>query len=281
MVIMLNTKSGLITELNLDKKMTYYNYVNEKIDVIRTVIDEKESKKYKSQVGLYYTVFADYLKEMEVLDKLNLVILNIFKKCLSYYNIKKTDIKKILIVGIGNSDIKSDSLGPSVVDKILVNNHLKNTKYKVSAIIPGVTGKTGIETFYLVDSINKNLKYDLVIIIDSLFSKSVFKINKTIQISTSGIVPGSGVGSNLLEISSNSLNTPVISIGIPTVVDFYSLAKEFIELNNMGENERFYKYLNNKKNNMIVSSKDINEEMEVMSFIISRAINNFFHLYKK
>ena len=69
MVIMLNTKSGLITELNLDKKMTYYNYVNEKIDVIRTVIDEKESKKYKSQVGLYYTLYADYLKEMEVLDK--------------------------------------------------------------------------------------------------------------------------------------------------------------------------------------------------------------------
>ena len=128
-----------------------------------------------------------------------------------------------LIVGLGNKKSTPDSLGPLVVDNIIITKHLTDLNLSdfrpVSAIIPGVTGTTGIETSDLIKNVINSVKPDFMIAVDALASSSVERVNKTIQMSDTGIHPGSGVGNSRKELSYETLNIPVISIGVPTVVD--------------------------------------------------------------
>ena len=123
------------------------------------------------------------------------------------------DQDDILVVGLGNVYVTPDSLGPKVVSDIDLTRHLlqyvpqymdENTR-PVSAIAPGVLGTTGIETLEIVRGIVDNIKPKLIIVIDSLASKSIERISSTIQLADTGIVPGAGVGNARNEISENTL----------------------------------------------------------------------------
>lgn len=149
--------------------------------------------------------------------------------------------KKILVVGLGNSKSTPDALGPLVIDNVLVTSHLfklgevEKGYSNVCSFKPNVTGVTGIETSNLVNNLVKFLNVDLVIVIDALAARSISRINKTIQITDSGITPGSGVGNYRDEISKKKLGVPVIAIGVPTIVDaativsdtFFYMIKQF------------------------------------------------------
>ena len=133
-------------------------------------------------------------------------------------HIEKQD--EILVVGLGNLYVTPDSLGPKVVQEIDVTRHI--IKYlpqyveegtrPVSAISPGVLGTTGIETLEIIKGVIDNVKPKMLIVIDSLASRSIERISSTIQISDTGIVPGAGVGNTRSEISKSTLGIPVIAI---------------------------------------------------------------------
>lgn len=144
----------------------------------------------------------------------------------------------VLVVGIGNTEITPDALGPKASSYILATRHIKGDLAKstgldklrpVSSIFPGVLGQTGIETSEFIQSIVNKLSPSCVIVIDALASKQTKHLGCTIQISNTGISPGSGVGNARPRISKESLNVPVISIGIPTVVDASTLAYDLID----------------------------------------------------
>lgn len=137
-----------------------------------------------------------------------------------------TEEHKVLVVGLGNWNVTPDALGPMVVENLLVTRHLyqlapesvEEGYREVSALSPGVLGITGIETSEIVVGVVEKSKPDFVICIDALASRALHRVNTTIQISDTGIHPGSGVGNKRKAIDKETLGIPVIAIGVPTVV---------------------------------------------------------------
>ena len=133
----------------------------------------------------------------------------------------------ILVVGIGNTEITPDSLGPKSADSVLATRHISGEIARsagldklrpVAVLSPGVLGQTGIEVGELIVSLTQSVETSAVIAIDALASRSLSHLGKTIQISDTGISPGSGIGNNRLSLTKSTLGIPVIGIGMPTVV---------------------------------------------------------------
>ena len=242
-------------ERALERRMG--NYITIDIKKIHNITEEKENK--------IIEVFSKELKS--IIDK----------------HVKPNE--EILIVGLGNSYSTPDSLGTKVVENIEITRHIKiylpnaidrNTR-SVSAITPGVLGTTGIETVEIVKGIVDNIKPKLVIAIDSLCSKNIDRINKSIQISDTGIVPGGGVGNRQAELSNDTLGVPVIGVGIPTVLDAATIVIDTLKVCDVSisEDEIVDKMkLNNF--NFIVTPKEIDSLIENMTTIVSEGINMSF-----
>jgi len=156
-----------------------------------------------------------------------------------------SDTQKILIAGLGNNYITADSIGPKALQKILITRHLKQQLpglydnlhlTEMSGIAPGVLGQTGMEAAEIILSVTEEIKPSLVIIIDALASRKISRLATTVQLSNTGISPGSGVGNHRQAIDSKLLGAKVISIGVPTVVDAATLSYDVLE--------EAYKYLN-------------------------------------
>ena len=169
-----------------------------------------------------------------------------------------------LIVGLGNRKSTPDCLGSISIDKVIVTKHFFDLNInvddnfsKVCTFLPGVVGQNGIETSDSIKAIVNNIKPDIVIIIDSLSSNTISRVNKSIQITDSGIFPGSGVGNKRKEISKDILGVPVIVIGIPTVVSGSVIVCDTIKY--MIKNYAYNKKLSNNKSLKLVS-KSVNYE---------------------
>lgn len=142
----------------------------------------------------------------------------------------------ILVVGLGNREVTADAVGPLTVDQLLVTRHLfpvereaseELKKYrKISALVPGVMAQTGMETMELLRGIVEETKPDIVLVIDALAARSPKRLNTTIQLTDTGISPGAGVGNNRKELNEETLGCSVIAIGVPTVLDAVTIAKE-------------------------------------------------------
>lgn len=200
---------------------------SENIRTIRVKITDKSGEEALGKpVGSYITIDVKNLKiaTNEDIEKIAQAV-NKELKVIINKHIKPEE--HILVVGLGNMQITPDSLGPKVIQDIDVTRHflhyapqyLEPNARMVSAISPGVLGTTGIETQEILKGIVENVKPKLVIVIDSLASKSIERISSTIQIADTGIVPGAGVGNERKELSQNTLGIPVIAIGVPMVVD--------------------------------------------------------------
>ncbi|KAB7708714.1 GPR endopeptidase [Bacillus aerolatus] len=142
-----------------------------------------------------------------------------------------------LVVGLGNSDVTPDALGPLACGEVMITRHLFELQpdeveegfRPVSSLIPGVMGTTGIETSDIVFGVVEKTKPDFLLVIDALASRSIERVNATIQIADTGIQPGAGVGNKRKEISEKTLGVPVIAIGVPTVVDAVSITSDTID----------------------------------------------------
>lgn len=224
--------------------------VSDSIRVTSVVVDDSLSKSINKKNGDYVTIEFEDITNYEDREKLKEVLTDELKNVLDKINIGDDD--NCLIVGLGNSSSTADSLGPKVISLVLVTRHLfeldtnvKDGIRNVAAISPGVMATTGIETYDIIVSLVDKIKPSFLIVIDSLASMSIDRINKTIQITDTGIHPGSGVGNNRHELSYDTIGIPVIAIGVPTVVESSTIVNDTIDF--------LFKHLSYIKNNYQVN----------------------------
>lgn len=221
-------RSDLIIESNLNLKKESYN--ENKINVDYVHLDkEKIDKKVGDYITITYKDITDSTNFNNVLKVLDKELNRIFKLT----NIKRED--KCLIIGLGNNKSTPDSLGSESLKHILVTRYLDeldlmDKKYRtVSILEPNVIGNTGIDSFDVIEGVIKKIKPDFIIAIDSLAAINIERIEKTIQITNTGIHPGSGIGNNRRELSFNTLKIPVIALGVPTVVSSAVIVNDTIK----------------------------------------------------
>lgn len=276
----------------------------ESFDEVKTttvkIETEEAGEKIGKSIGTYITIDFPELVffEGEIMDKVSESV----DKCLSKL-IDLKDEKMVLVVGLGNWRITADSLGPKVAEKIMVTRHIKELMpdaldeavRPVSCISPGVLGVTGIETGEVIKSVVQSIKPDLVICIDALGSRNLERVNRTIQISDSGISPGAGVGNHRMKLNEESLGVKVIGIGVPTVVHAATIANDIIDLviedliSKTEKGKGFYEMLNSidrtekseiinsvlkeEMGDLMVTPKDVDSTIESLSKIIANGIN--------
>ena len=206
-----------------------------KVTVVK-IENEEGAKAMGRPMGTYITMeLPGLLEEEEALKELAEREL-----CMQLMNLlqgKKAE--HILVVGLGNREVTADAVGPLTVDGLIVTRHffLEETvrevvgkKYRrVSAFVPGVMAQTGMETMELIKGVVEEVKPDVVLAVDALAAGSPKRLNTTIQLTDTGISPGAGVGNNRKQLDETSLGCPVIAIGVPTVLDAVTIAKEEVE----------------------------------------------------
>lgn len=228
----------------------------EDIYVTEIEVDKNLSKKIERKIGNYITIEFQDVTDIDNQTALEKVFKKYLKKLIN------KEYKRGLIIGLGNISSTPDSLGPKVIENIVVTTHILEIApldegfSEIAAIAPGVTGDTGIETYEIIKSMIDIIKPDYVIAIDALATLSIERLNKTIQMSDTGIKPGSGIGNFRKEISKETLGIPVISIGIPTVLDAVSIVSD--TFNYIYKNYEFNKEFINNPMNKIVKSSSIN-----------------------
>lgn len=277
----------------------------EEIKVTRVIIkNENGEKTLSKKKGKYVTV--EFPADFSGYNNLTLRLTQIIKDEL--FSILGGKIpENTLVIGLGNRNITADALGPEVVDSVLVTRHLKeympdeidDRLSSVSAVAPGVLGRTGIETGEIVKGLCEKIAPELVIAIDALCSRKIDRINSTVQISNTGIQPGAGVGNKRMAIDEEFLNVPVVVLGVPTVVDAATIAQDTIELivgslkAGAKENLPLYKMLSviekednlpiikevlsSSVKNFVVTPKEIDESIIRLSNVIANGINLVLH----
>lgn len=209
----------------------------EGIKISTVEITEEGANAIGKKKGNYLTLEVQGIRQKD--SELQQKVQEVFAKEFSHF-LQKLNIPKdasCLVVGLGNWNVTPDALGPIAVENLVITRHLFSLQPEsvqegfrsVSAIAPGVMGITGIETSDIIYGVIEKSKPDFVIAIDALAARSVERVNSTIQISDTGIHPGSGVGNKRKELSQDSLGIPVIAIGIPTVVDAVSITSDAID----------------------------------------------------
>lgn len=177
---------------------------------------------------------------------------------LNYFNLPTNF--HVFIIGLGNDNHTADSVGPKTLKHILVNSHIENLggklNYpKISALEPGALGETGIETKKIIESVTKEIKPDIMILVDSYVCNNIKYLNSCIQITNEGINPGSGLHSLNTEISFKTMKIPVLVIGVTTAIE--------IDFKN--------------KHPYLLSTKDIDNYVIEISKVIGEAINEVLY----
>lgn len=208
----------LDTALPLLEKNSYKldERIIKNINTIHFKVTEDEKEILKKEVGDYYTVhyfIDDLFNNKKLLIKEIEKTLKKFLK--NYYN-----NGKILIVGLGNSSVIADAIGPKTTNKIIATNHYNDfmTIPKVALFVPEVIGKTGISSYHLIKMVVKRINPDVIIMIDSLLTNNEERLNKCVEISDTGIVPGGAIFDNK-EINKKTFGIPIIAIGAPLIID--------------------------------------------------------------
>ena len=283
------------------------DYDEEREIKVTTVKIETENgaKVMRKPVGTYITMEAP---NMAVPDEdYHAEISKELAKFLSRFIRKDKEDYSILVAGLGNRKVTPDALGPYVVDNLNITRHIVKEygKYAmgeenvrlVSAIVPGVMAQTGMETVEIIKGIVRETKPDMMIAVDALAARSSKRLNRTIQISDTGINPGSGVGNHRNAITKDTVGIPVLAIGVPTVVDAATIVNDTMEnlilalessetLRGVGVVMQGYnaaeKYelvkelISPHLNGLFVTPKDIDETVKRISYTISEALNMLF-----
>ena len=258
---------------------TYEHFDGVKVTRIE-IIDENGEKLLEKPQGKYITLeippFTGYTdlagSRVEVLS-------GELRKLLPKYG-------TVLVAGLGNDKITPDALGPKCINYVLASRHIdKELAGKigleglrsVAAIVPGVLGKTGIETSEIIEGTVKKIKPSAVIAVDSLASRRLERLGSTVQLSDSGISPGSGIGNRRTAIDQGSLGVPVIAIGVPTVVDAATMAMDILENSGSLDEQAKKKIYDSDQGKMMVTPKEIDLVIERAAKFIAMGINLALH----
>lgn len=183
----------------------------------------------------------------------------------------------VLVIGLGNSDITPDDIGPESCKYLLATRHLIGEMAEslnldglrpVAVLSPGVLGQTGMETAEIVHGLCQKVEPAAVIVIDALAAKDVDRLGRTIQISDTGISPGSGVQNTRKELSKETLSVPVVAVGIPTVVDMTTIAYDLL-----GESGNINEKVSERGKTMMVTPREIDLIIKQSAKMLAMGIN--------
>ena len=248
------------------------------------IYDQNLADKYEREKGRYVTVFFD---EVALIDEKSFSLLaDIVAREIEliFSSVCKNKIEScsVLVVGLGNSALSVDAIGPFTVEKLTVTRHIQKDFSRgssVAAIIPGVLSKTGIESAELVKAASENISPDVIIVVDSLLAARCENLGKTVQITDVGITPGSGVGNIRSAINKESLGVPVISIGVPSVVSSSTLIIDALEKAGVKEiSDELVAVLRDGKS-FFVTPRECDQLVERASSLLAEALNIAFRTY--
>ena len=217
-----------IEKLNYAEKDSYFCEKNGNFELHFAEISDDENNRQSG--NKYATLYFENLERITDFMPLEQQFLKAIKLLLK-------DCEKVLVVGLGNREITADSVGPKTAEKILATRHITGKFAEeiglsglksVAVTVPDVLGNTGIEVQEILKGIIEKTGIDTVIVIDALCAKEADRIFKTVQLTDSGISPGSGVKNSRKEISKNTLGVNVIAIGVPTVIEYKNDAENLI-----------------------------------------------------
>ena len=265
-------------EKEIEEGVSFQVKYNKKHNIKETIIkikNEKGERQIGKLKGTYITIEGDDLAEPDESyhEDISFHLAETLNKLLKAYD-------HILIAGLGNEQITSDSLGPNVVRNLYVTRHIikegiGSKTRMISALIPGVMGQTGMEASEIIKGAATEVKPDVILVIDALAARNVRRLNKTIQICDTGISPGSGVGNYRKEISKTTMGIDVIALGVPTVISVPTLINDALSvLSNEEEEMDLGKYIEPELFEMFVTPKNIDEAVKKISYTISEAINH-------
>jgi spore protease len=239
-----------------------------------TIKDEIGQKALGKPIGTYFTVETASVLRRESNSFIDTVtaVSALIRRLFRGINTGRCT----LVAGLGNRDITPDSIGPRCAESVLVTRHLKERLSgdfsflnPVAVINPGVLGTSGIESADHIRWVSRKLKPEKIVVIDALASKNLARLCRTIQITDTGVTPGSGVGNSRREINREVMGVPVIAIGIPTVVDIRTLLSE------MGDAKLSESTADT--NEMIVTPRNIDSEVNSAGRLIAYALNLALH----
>ncbi len=274
---------------------------NIKITTIE-VLSEEAAQKIGKKMGVYITIDIPSINADDYIDNIASLVGNKLKSLLPPFD----EQSPILLIGLGNDQATPDALGPKVIEHSFATRHLfKISDAKimaglrpVAALAPGVLGITGIETAEIIKAVAANIKPAAIIAIDSLAAGSVSRLANSIQITDSGINPGSGLGNKRMSIDKESLKIPLIAIGVPMVVNCQFIIYEALNLYEQEQAKYQEQALNqgrgypqnqpiaelickqvlaNFAGNLIVTPKDIDQLIEDNAQILAAAIAQAVH----
>lgn len=236
----------------------------------------------QKRIGEYVTVFCDLICDIddEKYDLLTSLICSEIEKLIKN-NLSKVP-ECILVAGLGNREITADNIGPKTVDRLTVTRHIQEhnkklfdsfCKIPLCAVAPGVLGQTGIETAEMIGGISMRSKPDVIIAIDALAARSTARLGTTVQISDSGIFPGSGIGNRRNEISKRTLGIPVIAIGVPTVVNSSTLVYDALTRAGHEEIDKNLEKVLREGESFFVSPRQSDRISDKVSSLLADAIN--------
>lgn len=199
--------------------------------------------------------------------------------CISAYLrelLKLPERLPVLVAGLGNREITPDAIGPLTADHILVTRHMVRQMPQafgsfrpVSALVPGVLGTTGMESAETVRALAEKAEAAAVIAVDAIAARDMKKLCSTVQLSNTGISPGSGIGNHRNAINEATLGLPVIALGVPTVTDAGTLALDILEQAGVAPEK-----LGEVSTGMIVTCSDIDRRVREISRVLAFAVNS-------
>ena len=184
----------------------------------------------------------------------------------------------VLVIGLGNGAMTPDAVGPLAADSVLVTRHLIAAMPRhfsgfrpVAVFRTGVLGTTGVESAEAVRGLVAQVEPSLVIAVDALASRRVGRVCTTVQLSDTGIIPGSGVGNHRAALNQETLGVPVFAIGVPTVVDIATLAADLLEESGIRDYDG--EALQKSRQNLMVTPRDIDQQVRDLSKVVGYGIN--------
>ncbi|MFZ7121039.1 MAG: GPR endopeptidase [Eubacteriaceae bacterium] len=287
-------EEGVIVDINDKDKEMILTHVE--------IINENGEKVMGKPKGNYFTLEFKYSE-----DEMNKISIMLSKQIKKMVKVQPNEKFTTLVVGLGNWNITPDALGPKVVSKLMITKHIFDEAQElilhkmsqVCALSPGVLGITGIETGKIIQGVAEKTSPDLIIAIDALASRRIERICSTIQLTDTGIIPGSGVNNKRKALNKQTLGVPVIALGVPTVVEASTVASDTIDIvidkiiEQTTKGKEFYQMLSeiDKREkevmikellqpymgDLLVTPKDVDKSITDLSDIIANAINLALH----
>lgn len=253
------------------------------------ITTEAASKRLGKPCGVYHTVFTGKTRSLSEDARTALVnlISDITGECVRSVT-GKDDPRTltVLVAGIGNRHLTADAIGPLVAEKLTVTRELKFSNRElferiecadVSALSPGVAAETGIEAADIIRAAAETIGADVIILADALAARSCSRLATTLQITDTGISPGSGIGNRRTPIDRENMNVPVVTIGVPTVVDSSTLVCDTLTESGISPDSlggRLDEILSNGRS-FFVSPQDSDVIVEDMADLVAEAIDIF------